>query len=201
LFTAIAEDVATLRSDMASPQEKLKALKFVGHWIGDIHQPLHVSFADDRGGNEVLVENVAGCSRNGETRLHAVWDSCIPADVMQERHASAVAAGDDDRGAFGMLLSEEITESERVEWMRSVSPLDWANESLAIARQPEVGYCVVEGARCNYAADRQTYDRNTSKRVFTPTDDYEDRFGDLVAQRMKTAGVRLGALLNRLFGP
>jgi len=32
-------------------QAKLASLKYLGHWVGDIHQPLHVSFADDRGGN------------------------------------------------------------------------------------------------------------------------------------------------------
>jgi len=29
----------------------LASLKYLGHWIGNIQQPLHVSFADDRGGS------------------------------------------------------------------------------------------------------------------------------------------------------
>jgi hypothetical protein len=51
----------TKKSRTKAPSPSLTAgkngLEFqgVGHWVGDIHQPLHVSFEDDRGGNSVLV--------------------------------------------------------------------------------------------------------------------------------------------------
>src|SRR3954468_10699019 len=54
-LTAIENDVAVLSSTAARPVDKLAALKFLGHWVGDLHQPLHVSFEDDRGGNEITV--------------------------------------------------------------------------------------------------------------------------------------------------
>jgi len=41
------------------------------HWVGDVHQPLRVSFDDDRGGN--LVAIAGPCKFN----LHSVWDNCI----------------------------------------------------------------------------------------------------------------------------
>jgi len=50
LFTAIVTDREVLRTS-TDDAAKLASLKFLGHWVGDIHQPLHVSFADDRGGN------------------------------------------------------------------------------------------------------------------------------------------------------
>jgi hypothetical protein len=56
----------------ATEQERLEALKYVGHWVGDLHQPLHASFEDDRGGNAIGVSGGL-CSRD----LHAVWDRCI----------------------------------------------------------------------------------------------------------------------------
>ena len=203
VLSAIADDVATLRSDIASPAEKLMSVKFLGHWVGDIHQPLHVSFADDRGGNDILVENVAGCSSGGETTLHSVWDSCIPEDIMQTLKAASVAPTDDDREAFGVLLLGQITPAERDHWSAVVSPLDWANESLAIARRPDVGYCVQKEGRCDYSVERRELDRTllpAARRVFTPSGSYEDQFGALVAQRMKMAGVRLGVLLNQVLG-
>jgi hypothetical protein len=49
----------------------LIALKSLGHWVGDIHQPLHVSFLDDRGGNTIRTSGQ--CPGN----LHAVWDNCL----------------------------------------------------------------------------------------------------------------------------
>jgi hypothetical protein len=39
--------------------------------VGDVHQPLHVSFEDDRGGNNITV--VGEC----QGKLHAAWDSCL----------------------------------------------------------------------------------------------------------------------------
>jgi len=57
-------------ADRALPREKrLEALKFVVHFVGDIHQPMHAGNRGDRGGNQFQV-------RVGEegSNLHAVWD-------------------------------------------------------------------------------------------------------------------------------
>lgn len=63
-----------------SDAERLEALKFLAHWMGDVHQPLHVSIEGDRGGNDILV------LWRGErhTNLHRVWDSEILRDHMSE---------------------------------------------------------------------------------------------------------------------
>jgi hypothetical protein len=71
VVTAIAVDVAVLSQAGASEVDKLAALKYLGHWVGDVHQPLHVSFKDDRGGN--AIDEQGPCADN----LHAVWDSCL----------------------------------------------------------------------------------------------------------------------------
>src|SRR5438309_534896 len=70
LFTGIATDLEVLRTSN-NDQAKLNSLKFLGHWVGDIHQPLHVSFADDRGGN--FIRESGPCVNS----LHTVWDTCI----------------------------------------------------------------------------------------------------------------------------
>jgi S1/P1 Nuclease len=70
LFTAMAFDLNVL-STSHDDQAKLASLKFLGHWMGDIHQPLHVSFADDHGGG--FIRESGPCVNN----LHAVWDTCI----------------------------------------------------------------------------------------------------------------------------
>lgn len=48
---------------------KLAALRFLGHFIGDLHQPLHVSYKEDRGGNSISVRWFGQ-----DTNLHSVWD-------------------------------------------------------------------------------------------------------------------------------
>jgi nuclease S1 len=55
VLTAILNDSKVLASRDEKPADRLIALKFLGHWVGDIHQPSHVSFEDDRGGNNINV--------------------------------------------------------------------------------------------------------------------------------------------------
>jgi hypothetical protein len=50
VLTAILYDFKTLQAKEQTDASKLVALKSLGHWVGDIHQPLHVSFLDDKGG-------------------------------------------------------------------------------------------------------------------------------------------------------
>jgi len=71
VLTAILRDFEILNAREQADSDKLVALKSLGHWIGDIHQPLHVSFLDDKGGNTIRTSGQ--CSGN----LHAVWDTCL----------------------------------------------------------------------------------------------------------------------------
>jgi hypothetical protein len=45
VVTAIKKDFEVLSSSDASQAQKLASLKFLGHWVGDVHQPLHASKA------------------------------------------------------------------------------------------------------------------------------------------------------------
>jgi hypothetical protein len=53
-----------------SLEERAMALKFLVHFMGDMHQPLHVGRAEDRGGNDIDVRWFGS-----RTNLHSVWDS------------------------------------------------------------------------------------------------------------------------------
>jgi hypothetical protein len=68
-ITAINQMITTLKSG-ASDNDKQTALKFLIHFMGDIHQPLHVGRPDDQGGNKVTV-NFEGRTES----LHQLWDS------------------------------------------------------------------------------------------------------------------------------
>jgi hypothetical protein len=58
-----------------NPTEQMNDIKFIVHFIGDIHQPLHAGRPEDLGGNKIPVR------WNGlQTNLHAVWDSVMIED-------------------------------------------------------------------------------------------------------------------------
>lgn len=66
----IARD--TLRNYKTTYREKVDALKFLVHFVGDIHQPLHTGRENDKGGNDVPVNWF-----NNQVNLHKVWDSSM----------------------------------------------------------------------------------------------------------------------------
>jgi len=184
VVTAIETDIAALSRAGATNLEKLTALKFLGHWVGDVHQPLHVSFQDDKGGNDILEEGP--CAEN----LHAVWDTCI---IQRKLGTNIRRIATDLRGA--------VTAAQRTQWT-STGAKDWANESFAITTAEDVEYCVKTTTDCRYEEDNATYDPDEVKKVVTVDEAYMARHLPTIKQRLTQAGVRLGALLNRaLNGP
>ena len=72
IIEAIPWYLNVLNSPDAPRNEKRVALRFVAHLVGDIHQPLHAGFAEDRGGNSVDVRF------NGrKENLHSMWDTAL----------------------------------------------------------------------------------------------------------------------------
>lgn len=61
--------MALLKSQ-APQQAKLLALKYLIHFIGDLHQPLHLGYMDDKGGNLYQIQ----AYKKG-SNLHSLWDS------------------------------------------------------------------------------------------------------------------------------
>ena len=127
VLTAILGDFKVLGVRAESEITRLIALKSLGHWVGDIHQPLHVSFLDDKGGNTIRTSGQ--CPGN----LHAVWDTCLV----------QYAVGPDASEAVTDLLAA-ITPEMKAQWTAS-APRDWANESFAITESARTMYCVSTG--------------------------------------------------------
>jgi hypothetical protein len=137
--------------------------------VGDIHQPLHVSFVDDRGGNNVRVNGQ--CAWN----LHATWDTCL---VLY-------AVGPDAADAATDLLSA-IGPDVRARWAAS-EPRDWANECFAISEAVKTGYCVMHGPSCDAGAGSMSIGA-----------DYLDANEPVVKEQLqKAACVSLGSLILR----
>ncbi len=66
--------IRTMSERLKSNHSDVEALKFLVHFVGDLHQPMHLGRADDLGGNKVEVSWFGK-----KTNIHAVWDSQITA--------------------------------------------------------------------------------------------------------------------------
>jgi len=80
---AIERQLAVLKSS-ESDDRRLQALKYLVHFVADVHQPLHAGYADDRGGNTFQLQ----AFMRG-TNLHAVWDSGIIKSLNETPEAMA----------------------------------------------------------------------------------------------------------------
>lgn len=86
VVTATTEMIRILKNQRAAVPDREAALKFLVHFVGDVHQPLHVGRPEDRGGNNTRV-----VFEGRNTNLHALWDSILimksPMDYIQYANA------------------------------------------------------------------------------------------------------------------
>ena len=101
VIEAIAWYVHVLKSPDAPRNEKRTALRFVAHLVGDIHQPLHAGFAEDRGGNSVDVRF------NGrKENLHSLWDTALV--ELEQGTPSEIAA----------RIQDAVNDDKRQQWQQ-----------------------------------------------------------------------------------
>ena len=111
-----------LGDENASRAQRLEALKWIVHFVGDIHQPLH-AIDTARGGNDIKLP-VFGSAQCGQypCNLHWTWDSLLIQHTgYSERHYVHVL--------------RKLISKEQLARKATGSPEDWANESHLLARQ------------------------------------------------------------------
>lgn len=79
VIAAIDAQLQVLANRSQPQQKRVEALKFVVHFVGDAHQPMHAGLRSDRGGNDFQISYL------GEGwNLHSVWDSLILRQPLQQ---------------------------------------------------------------------------------------------------------------------
>lgn len=115
VLEAIARFETVLANRTAPKLDRVQALKWLSHLVGDVHQPLHVGRGDDHGGNDILV-----LWFDEPTNLHAVWDGKL------------IESTDLSFSELAELLDHPTPEQLR-DWQAS-GPRDWARESQQLRK-------------------------------------------------------------------
>jgi len=167
----IQADITTLKNTNADPEDRIKALFFVVHFVGDIHQPLHCAEENnDQGGN--LKKITFFKNNDPKQELHALWDGYI-----LERHQK-------DQIQFADELIAAVDEAKRTGW-ENMDVKSWAVESYSIAKD-------------SIYPDFKAKNITQSVPDFEQSD--ESRFLPIVDTQLEKAGVRLAYLLNTTLG-
>lgn len=153
--------------------DKAQALMFLAHWVADIHQPLHVGFEDDKGGN--LLNVAIGEQR---TNFHSLWDGDIIDWVMQFNgwDEAALARNVEQVNVMGYSIDYSAN-----------APAMWAEESRQLALHPQTGYCRQSGQQCVRPKGRPPY---------VLASNYMADQWPVVKVRLKLASMRLAAALE-----
>jgi hypothetical protein len=169
-------------ADRSQPIERRRdALKFIVHFVGDIHQPMHANAHDDQGGNKYQISLRTDIEpeayardryANGVmgTNLHSVWDFY----VLAER---------------GLGLDEYADRLDHEPWPpatdhKAVTPASWAGESCALTDLRQLYPKTADGK------DLHKLDRS-----------YSEKHRALAEQRIRIAAWRLATLLNETLAP
>jgi hypothetical protein len=176
---AIAAQRAILADRSQPLAARRDALKFIVHFVGDVHQPLHANARNDQGGNKYqislrtdiapeayardrYVDGVMG------TNLHSVWDFY----VLAERGL--------DLGQYTDRLDHEPWPP--VSDPNALTPAAWATESCALTDV------------------RQLYPTRDGQEVHKLDRSYSEKHRALAEQRIRLAAYRLATLLNETLG-
>jgi hypothetical protein len=129
----IDEFTAELRSPVTAAAERLLALKFLIHFIGDLHQPLHAADHGDRGGNCIGLASPHGQTVN----LHGFWD----VDVVEALGHSP--------GQIADMLDARLAGADKAIWAQGTAR-SWAMDSFEVGRRdayalPSLPTCLHRG--------------------------------------------------------
>jgi len=149
--------------------QQAQALLFLGHWLGDIHQPLHISFADDLGGNKVKFSHLdTKCSN-----LHWYWDQCI---LYKGKHGKRIWLD---------LLKAKWHQQSQPNW-QTEQVWQWANESFQLVKEASFNYCQLNlQGSCEKTADKIKLPAN-----------YLQQYQSVMEQRLLQAAQRLTKILE-----
>ncbi|HZF44195.1 MAG TPA: S1/P1 nuclease [Sphingomonadaceae bacterium] len=168
----IDRQVRLLKDKALPTRERLQALAFLTHFVGDLHMPLHAGDRGDRGGNDV---KVAYGLIEGRANLHSVWDGWIA-----ERGITEPPGGPD--ALLDQVVDHAAASAGTVD--------DWSREGWQVSR--DVAYATALGGDpCGPKPEGRVRLDEAKIRLLLPA----------VRLQIARGGLRLARLLDEAFAP
>ena len=132
LVTGIATCVKVLKDKNSSEEDKAFHLKLLVHFIGDLHQPMHIGRKEDKGGNTIQVQWFGK-----GTNLHRVWDE----NMIDSYKMSYSDLADN---------AEDLSKKQ-IEAIEKGTVVDWVNEVHELTKEVYKSVKVGENLRYRYS--------------------------------------------------
>lgn len=137
IVSGIQKCIAVVQDENASKEDRAFFLKLLVHFMGDLHQPMHVGYPEDRGGNDIQLRWF-----NKGTNLHRLWDT-----DMIEFYDMSFTELSENLPVLDKKEKERITQGEL---------LDWVADSQLVAKQ--VYQSVEVGEKLGYSYMYEHFD-------------------------------------------
>lgn len=134
LVTGIKKCISVLKDKKSSEEDKEFFLKMLVHFIGDLHQPMHIGRREDKGGNTIQVQWFGR-----GTNLHRVWDENMIEDW--------------DMSYIELANNAKYLSKKQVEAIEKGSVVDWVNEVHKLTVEVYKSAKVGENLRYRYSYD------------------------------------------------
>ena len=169
----IVAELARARAEVADPKrpdvDKAEPLKFLIHFVGDLHQPLHDIDDHDRGGNDVHVEALRGAEGRA-TNLHSAWDT----------------------GLINLSLEAEAAHASRLLDDMKAHPPD---TTIDFVKWAEEGHALAERVAYHYAGFSPA---GPPPGPIALDAAYREAALTTIDQQLERGGARLAAVLNAI---
>ncbi|WP_426358747.1 S1/P1 nuclease [Pseudocolwellia sp. HL-MZ19] len=188
LHKKILSEPLTNNASQNDSWERLQALMFLGHWFGDIHQPMHINFASDLGGNRTKITMLNPQAKGKEfvkcNNMHWLWDECLLYPMTESK-----SHDHSNEGLFTVLhdkLNKQWSFAPISEWQKD-SVYTWATESLTITRSADLLYCELDSKNACLPIKKQ---------IINLPSTYQDEHQSILETRMLQASARLAYTLE-----
>src|SRR5690606_29190123 len=131
IIQGIEKCITVLKNANSSREDKVFHLKMLVHFMGDLHQPLHIGLADDKGGNDFQVRWF-----NDGTNLHSVWDYKM-LDFYEMSYTE-------------VATNTDVLSKEQVEAIKKGNVIDWMYESRVLCEDIYANTEIGEKLSYNY---------------------------------------------------
>ena len=199
--SALEHQIELLRSGGADARARADALRFIIHFVGDLHQPLHCVSNNDLGGNCVPVDffGNAPVEKNPQSEsyapnLHGIWDSAI---IQRMRGTETVAEW---AAALDQQYSSRVAGWEK----QGISVENWAWESHELAdsvvyTKLPVAILVEKPQPVKGCSDDNHVSTRLLKLHEQVSQPYVDAVAPTINEQIAKAGVRLAMVLNQIW--
>jgi hypothetical protein len=192
---AISEQLVILKDLKADPAKRAEALRYIIHFVGDLHQPLHTTTNADEGGNCVPIKyfrrNVHEHNHSFSPNLHSLWDTAI-----LERDAEGA-----DPAEYAETLDAQFA-ADIEGWQKAGIHVDeWVWEGYDFAENVVYGELTPKIAiEPNVAVHSCSDDNNIGERLLRQNivagEAYQEKAAPVTEKRIAESGVRLAMILN-----